>query len=1097
MLSILKASAGSGKTYSLTRDYIVMLLGRKDDNGRYRLVKKGSRDRHRHILAVTFTNKATEEMKARIVHELAVLAGMEPNESKSGYESYLLKLFGCSGTELRERAGEALRMLLCDFNYFNVSTIDSFFQTILRTFAYEAELEGDYEVGLDSKMAVNMALDSIFTELSHTRAKGEKGDDSGWLAEEMEKALEKDGKFNFFNRESKQYSDMVEGINKLLDERFQKEIEGMGKYFESDRLGRLDRALREALRKEERRGEALGRRAIEEMEAYVPAKSKQGINSRLRGAMEKLASGRVGEVKLTSTIEGPLENPPSGVIKSYDGDVEAEYASLYEAVRNACGFVRENNMVCYREMIRRLPTLQMMKRVLVRMEQLRVENNTLLLGDTNSLLHRIIGDDDAPFVFERTGLNLHHFLIDEFQDTNGSQWDILRPLVNQSEGWGHDNLIIGDEKQSIYRFRGSDPSLIRRQVVRDVISAPDVKGDRPEENTNWRSTPQVVEFNNALFGELAACMGAEEVYGNVSQRVPEGHQGREGYVSVYMTDEPEEFESLWHERMVANMKRQLLEEGYAGGDICVLTRTNAEAREAIDFLSGVFADDEDLKGLGLFCISDDALTVGRSFAVKQLVSAMRGVSQSRNQMGRKGVDGANMRMQALTGRYEEGIGKGLSADDALKEALAQADVPMSGDYLAGIGNEAVGLSLPVLTELLVDKLYPGGSLPAEEMMYVLAFEDIVLDYSNGDGADLHGFLNWWDKKGGDMTISAEGSRNAVRVMTIHKSKGLEFKCVYLNVGTSGQVVSSRAYEWFEKEEVEGIDSDLLPPLYPMSLNKDVMEKTVFGRQAREKTREAVLDALNVLYVAFTRAVDELIVTVANKGDRSMGKGEGSDVFGTWNSGQIAGAGLKRLGVCNGEESTWGSATHGRYEDKRRRKLTDAVGRVEFPDYRVGNRHTMWDSVEVEEGADGEIKRMEGTNMHKLMAMVGSKEDVGKAVTRGVRMGIVGRDERSEVERKLREPIAMVAGYGWFEGFARLMNERAIVAEGNDVYRPDRVVVKGDGSVDVVDYKFGDEKRTSHLRQVKNYVSLLRKAGYVDVRGYVWYVNLGEVVRTGS
>lgn len=1094
MLTILKASAGSGKTHSLTRDYLVMLLGHKNDDGEYRLIRQGSRDRHRHILAVTFTNKATEEMKARIVHELAVLAGMEPNEKKSGYEDELTRLFKCSAEALRERSGEALRMLLSDFNYFNVSTIDSFFQTILRTFAYEAELEGDYEVGLDSKMAVNMALDSIFTDLSHTKAlEGEGEGDAEWLADEMEKALEKDGKFNFFNRESKQYADIVEGINKLLDERFQNEIEGMGSYFESDRLKRLDKALREGLRRERERGKEFGRRAMEEIEAYVPAKKGQEINSRLMGAMAKMADGRAGDVKMSGTIEGPLEAEPRGVIKSYKGDLGAECPTLLEAVRNACEFVRENNMVCYKEMVRMLPTLQMMKRVLVRMEQLRVENNTLLLGDTNSLLHRIIGDDDAPFVFERTGLNLHHFLIDEFQDTNSSQWDILRPLVNQSESWGHDNLIIGDEKQSIYRFRGSDPTLIRRQVVKDVIPEPEVRGDKVEENTNWRSVPQVVEFNNELFAEIAGGIGAEDVYGNVQQQVARKNAKREGYVSVYMTSEPDEFEKLWRERMVANMKRQLLEQKYEGKDICVLTRTNTEAREVIDFLSGVFAEDEDLKGEGLFCISDDALTVGRSFAVKQIVSAMRGVCQSRSLLGRR-VDGGggDLRMQTLTGRYEEGIGKGRSADEALKEALAHADVPMGGDYLMGISNEAVGLSLPVLTELLVDKLYPNGTLPAEEMMYVLAFEDVVLDYSNTDGADLQGFLNWWDMKGGDIAISAEENPKAVRVMTIHKSKGLQFKCVYLNVGTSGQVIRGGSYEWFEKEDVEGIDPDLMPPLYPMSLNKDVMEKTVFGDQVRGKTREAVLDALNVLYVAFTRAVDELVVTVANKGDRSITADTGSDTLGGWNSGQIAGAGLKLIGAKNGEEFVRGNAAHARYEDNENKKITDPVARMEIPEYRICIREKLWESVTVDEGADEEIKRIEGTNLHKLMAMVRRKGDVAKAVTRGVRIGIVSSDERCEVEERLRSAIADVEARGWFEGNVRLINERAVIT-GDGNYRPDRVVVLPDGRVDVVDYKFGDKKSTSYKRQVKNYVSLLQQAGYNDVRGFVWYVNTGEIV----
>ncbi len=1102
MLSILKASAGSGKTYQLTRDYIIMLLGEKNDGGEYRLYRRGMRNRHRHILAITFTNKATEEMKARIVNELAVLAGMEPNKPEgSDYEAELIRLFGCSAEQLRSCAREALEMLLFDYNCFNVSTIDSFFQLILRTFAYEAELEGDYDVTIDEKQVVRSALDSILSEISSSRGEATKGQ---WLETIMKEKAEEGEGFNYFNRDLNDFKNVVKFVENLLTEKFMEHSEEMENYYASERLEQFIATVNALAARKIALGRRLGRKALEVMEHTVFASPKQGVSKNLVGALEKLSRGELPAV--TTTITKPLNENGKGIITGYKGNVAEEYGEVYAAVTDACGFVCDNTgRLNLLDILKKgFTVLRMMKQVVMRMEQLRVENNSLLLNDANTLLRRIIGEDDAPFVYERVGMKLHHLLIDEFQDTSGSQWDILRPLINDSLGWGHDNLIIGDEKQSIYRFRGSDSSLIRKRVMKDVAFPPEVRGDNVDENTNWRSAPEIVEFNNMMFTRLADFLGFGDIYGNVEQRVSRKKSGTHGYVSAQIASDADEYEVLWRQRMVLNMKRQLLESGYKGSDICVLTRGNSEAADVISFLNEVFDTDKDLKSRNLMVISDDSLRIERSPAVRRLLSGMRNIATQRNALAAVAGEPADRRQRPagqlvnLLSRYEDEIGRGADASSALKNAVTQADKTSASDFLDSIRNKVVGLSLPVLTELMVAHFFPEGSLPREEMIYVLAFEDVVLDFCNTDGADLQGFLRWWDSGGFKSTLSSAKNENAVRVMTIHKSKGLEFKCVYLCQGKGSAFKRNDTREWFDMVPVEGIDPQLLPPIYPVLFSEKLLSLP-FEKQYREKINEILLDALNVEYVAFTRAVDELIVTVLQERPIDVSKPVDVVKLVGKKAADLAAAGLNMMGVVAGVEYQFGNPYHERDMEGMKHKLTDTSGSVEFPAFTVSGRHDMWDNVKVDGGADESVKRVEGTNLHKVMSMIKHPGDLSKAVTRGVRMGIIEREKRVEIEEFIRKAIDSVESRGWFDGYVRLMNERHIILDESSRREPehkwktpDRVVVMPDGHVEVIDYKFGEKRSKSHSLQVKGYVNCLRRAGYDDVRGFVWYVSRGEV-----
>lgn len=456
MLDVYKASAGSGKTYTLAKRYIRMLLGYTDSNGRRHLYRHAPMA-HRSLLAITFTNKATEEMKNRIVHELSLLAlnpatmaVLEPTE-RSPYLEEFMADFDASEEEIAAAASEALKQLLYDYGMFSVSTIDSFFQTILRAFAREAELDGNYEVDLDESTAIFNGVNDLLNSLDHN-TDAETRQLMGWVTEYALTRFNEGKAFNVFDRGSNTFSEFLSFFKTLFNETFEENIDKMLRWLsDPSRIKRFRDGLTsraDNLVEVARSASQKALRTASGHEQLISANAFKLLNSWAAAIPSKLPG-----LKLNQTEQNPAKafkgktEPPAILV----ADVSEAFSAIVEA-KKMWELLNKMSVNVY--------AMGLIGNVTDSIHKILEQNNSLLLKDTNSVLHRIIADNDSPFIFERLNQYYRHFLIDEFQDTSRLQWENLSKLIAESVSFGNESLVIGDEKQCIYRFRNSDPTLL-------------------------------------------------------------------------------------------------------------------------------------------------------------------------------------------------------------------------------------------------------------------------------------------------------------------------------------------------------------------------------------------------------------------------------------------------------------------------------------------------------------------------------------------------------------------------------------------------------------------------------------------------------------
>lgn len=1104
MLNIYKASAGSGKTFTLAREFIRLLLGYTDPSTGKARINRSPREVHRHILAITFTNKATEEMKRRIIHELAVLARLEPGwGDESPYEKDFISYFGCSPEELRRVSAIVLRQLLFDFNFFSVSTIDSFFQVILRTFAREAELTGNYDVELDDNYAVSYGVRELLTSLNlGDQNPDDPGDErlKNWLTLYMESKIDAGAGFNLFNRKGQLYNEMISFVSKISNETFTRNYDRLMEYLgDSTRIERFATEIK-------RQTATIAAGVASKCQAAVGAITSMGlsgnksVNSTVESQLRLWASGKTDK-EVKKTILNVVDNIDKAYYSTFNKKIRqantAAYATLDALIAGACAAIADSTarLIMLRNSTAELYLLGLIARVFGYIDRFRNENELILLSDTNSLLRKIIGEDDAPFVYERVGQWFNHFLIDEFQDTSPMQWENLYPLLKESLSTDNYNLIIGDEKQCIYRFRDSDPALLKN--IHDAFPGRSrICNSTLEGNTNWRSSAEVVRANNTLFAAMSANLGFSDIYANITQAVAPRNADRHGYVKLTGLEAATvaEYSEAALSTVASDIERQLAS-GYRPGDIAVLVRTNIEGARVISYLMELAADPAS-PFAGMRIVSDDSMFLNSSPAVRLIVSVMKfvagtdTVADSRNKPQRE--------IARLLNRYEYGVSRGTAPGDALLSALHD-DLPVED-----IADDAAAMrctSLPSLVERIISRYVPAPSLEGENM-FITAFQDVVSDFVARGATDLRSFLRWWDEKADRLTVGGTGG-DALRVLTIHKSKGLEFRCVHIPFVCS-KVPKFRGVEWFVPAEFEGIDPDIVPPLLPI-LPSSWMENTPYAGQYARMVDEQRLDELNAVYVAFTRAVDELSVCYDTKGSATTGRfvadaiAAADENFCAMRESELHPEAplavnpfvpLKRAGNI----TEVGEPTHRREEKKARLTALDPRQLEAMPPYRTSDRDDLWANTVIEPVHDIERPRERGIVLHRLMSGLRHASDLDTAVRRMVARGYIPSTEAEAIKEFVASRIASPKSRRWFEGFTRVINERPIIAGTDDrLYRPDRVVWTADGTVEVIDYKFGSEHSDRYLRQVRGYMDRLAEAGYTPVRGYIWYVETDEVI----
>lgn len=1097
MLQIYRASAGSGKTFTLAYEYIKMLLGVKNpETGLYEL-NRTLRDRHRGILAVTFTNKATEEMKQRILHELAVLGGVEPGWSKaSPYMEKLCDELHCKPEELRPAAAKALRCVLFDFNFFNVSTIDSFFQIVLRTFAREADIPGNYEVDLENKHAISYGVHELFDSLTLDGNSTPTRQIVHWITQHLLGELSRGKSVKLFDRSSGVHSGIVNFINGVSNDVFAVHYQEMMDYLsEPERLQRFVENINDKEEDILNVTRSLCRVAVRLVNERGYADGKLKVSANLMKQLSRCAEigEETGAAKTAEKVAGDLTQaygkPLARHLESHpDPDLDC-------AITDACRSIVDgaSQLQLLRTSRASVFILGLLKRVYDHIERYRVENNTFLLSDTNTILREIIGDDDAPFIYERVGLWIRHFLIDEFQDTSRLQWENLRPLLREGQSSGDDSLVIGDEKQCIYRFRQSDPTLLQCEV--DKESGAQQHPNNRGASTNWRSSAVVVNFNNQLFKAFSEQVGFGDVYKNVEQNISPSAKAdpNRGYVKIAKV----KTESSRDKKAFEEQSLQLLTEdicsqlraGYRPSDICVLVRKNPQGTLVINHLMDVIASGrEELQGVSV--ISDDSMPMDSAPVVKLILSVMRymavppssedaevAVSSKRNKKRETGK---------LINRYQYLMSTNtIDSNVALSMALADM-VDGISDETDKIADSMACFNVPSLVERIIAQ-YVSPEVAAEQNMYLSAFVDVVTDFCSRGTADLQSFLSWWDETGHKSKVSAPSDEKAIRVMTIHKSKGLEFSCVHIPFA-DWPMINFMSEEWFITGGRLG-DIESAPPMLPIRPS-EYLCGTQFAAQYNQRVDEQRLDELNVTYVAFTRAVDQLCVNYP-LADKNSDKNINTLLDAAL---EAVGLTVQQCDIDGVEIRTVGSPSRPMAEKKKSRTALQPKDSMPMAPYVTSPRDDLWGALDIEHYLDYGLARDRGIVLHDVLAHVCRDTDLEHAIELCSYRGRLPVDMVSEVLTHLRSQMARDEVKPWFAGFKRVLRERPIVLLSGEVCRPDRVVWTVQGTVDVIDYKFGEERPKAYSKQVKSYMDALESMGCDNVRGFIWYVDSGKIAR---
>lgn len=1170
VLHLHKASAGSGKTYTLTRQYIEYLL--VNDEGRL-CRRRQITDNLRHILAITFTNKATAEMKERIVSALSKLAYSDYTKRRPDYLDYLTELTGASEEEVRGTAKTSLSVLLNAYSDFNVSTIDSFFQTILRTFAYEIERSDSYGIELDSDFVARSAVDAALTDMNSDNPDRQV---RNWLQNTMERDAEAGKRWNIFAKKTSggtTYGQLLRAVEKMSSEDYKKHREALKKYLDAHRdaagkvditdlYERIDNIVKTKLRKHYCLMQDYARKVAAVIGSYD---EKKHLNKDLAGRVKKTLSYPVdGVSKPWTTKAAPddklsfkadkIKEGLSPVDRAFADDVIAmveNYREWYEELHSE----ELRTWELYSKNFRMLPMMSAASELSA--EQL-ARDNIIDMSETSTILDKVIGDQDSPFIFERIGNQLNHFLIDEFQDTSAMQWKVLRPLVSNALSEGHSNLIIGDGKQSIYRFRGADPSLIMTQVPGEFSYCASIKGDKVQDNTNYRSFRNIVEFNNTLFRLVAEEMdeafagfvagtGAPlppkpffaGLYAGVTQRP--GKEEPKGYVQLltygkgsasgFGGNQPEPAPHLID---IAAKIAELRERGYRYSDIAVLVRTKQNGTNVI---GAIIQWNNEHPDKMIPFISEESLTVGSAPSVRILLSALSLVGEGDITRARQ----ENSDEKDSGGKHRRTLSEALFLCSYAKFVHSHPEIKpeeMMAAYSAAepdpnpldfITTDARNIELPALVEKLIGSLLTRTE-QRSDAPYIAAFQDLVIDYCERHSADIRSFLQWWEQKGVSKGINSPENIEAVKILTIHKAKGLQYRCVIIPELKAEFRPDRHKTEWLwvkPSAAVLGLpDRTLLPEVLPVE-SGEKMEQTPHKDVYAEYRRLYMMDLINTWYVAFTRPVEELYIYAWQKEEDENGKKSKEepsfqrtllDIFTRMKEGSAQGDGLEyQLGA--GKVSIIGEAAEvpenqgkeaGLYLQKATVGRPLAKWEIEAgnpgkpvaatvagdgyfehdPGKFIQYRDVEFDYVD----SENPDPQWEGNKMHDIMSRVNAPEDLDGAVRAMVAKGRITPREGEHFLSVLRPAIETTGKeYGWFSPGLRVLNERSLLQEGDYDRRPDRVIIDSEGRATVIDYKFGMSRERGHLWQVRRYVKLMREtAAFTEVRGFLWYVNLQEV-----
>ncbi|MEO0472561.1 MAG: UvrD-helicase domain-containing protein, partial [Bacteroidota bacterium] len=739
MLSIYKSSAGSGKTYTLVLEYLKLVILNELA--------------YRHVLAITFTNKATEEMKDRIIRTLSELGSASSAEAEEMHVYRELKSYatekGFPRLNIQEQARRILDRILSDYSNFSVSTIESFFQRIVRAFTRELNIPLGYDLEMEQHLVLERIVDEMFLEVGSEK--------------ELTRLLEG---FLSRNLEEERSWNVIREVKELGSQIFQEKFKRLILLTEQhssliSQSLELVKVLAEERKKFERHLERLAKEGMDILARLnlTPEDFKGKSRSPVKYFVYSLDPSRKDRFVPTATLRKVIEDETKLYSPSSERlpDIQSAISEgLHRKLADMVQYV-DQNAVAYHsagQILRTLHSFGLLDELRKRLARYRKENNQLLISDTNELLGEIVFNQfDTPFIYEKVGNRYHHYLIDEFQDTSDLQWTNLLPLIFEALGNGHGGLIVGDVKQSIYRWRNGNMNLLMEDVEQQL--GPERQQVKHLAN-NWRTAAEIVDFNNhffqlaseevaGIFTELSAAR-VQKAYSDVAQQPMK--QKIPGWVELAAFEgrKKEEWQAQALAKTVETI-HQLKADGFQGKEITLLVRKNADGVRVAEYLQKE----------GLKVVSAESLLIQNHERVRLLMAILGHLHQETDMV-------AMARLSYFFSRVVE------EKNEAAHAHFIRQNLLDISPELARARPQLQRLSLYECVESLL-QMFP---ILAQPNAYVQGFLDATLEFSSRQNPAIGAFLEWWEESGHKRAIAGSPDPDAVHITTIHKSKGLEF-----------------------------------------------------------------------------------------------------------------------------------------------------------------------------------------------------------------------------------------------------------------------------------------------------------------------------------
>ena len=1019
-LKIYNASAGSGKTYTLVKEYLTIILA--------------SHDYHyfRHILAITFTNKAAGEMKERILSSLEKFASNQPKDWEDPMFQDLCNDLNLKPIQLNERAKKTLSSILHHYSEFSVSTIDKFTQRLVRNFTHDLGLPSNFEVEFDEEKLLNESVGMLLAKLGENDkitqvlvqfALSKLDDEKSWnITSDLvnaSKILLKEGNWDKVTQLKEHSIDDFTALRVQLNQN-QKEIEQEAKKIQQDFFKYIDSL-----------GIDVKSFSYSDLPNYFKKFSSDitavSVGKRLQNQIDtQVLYGKATASDQKALIDSNLNT----IINLFEASVDflIQHKSQYVL----------NNLI-----LRNITSLSVISEVEKELAEIKEENNILLSGEFNKIISQELKNQPAPYIYERIGEKYKHYFIDEFQDTSILQFENLYPLIHNQIAQDGNALIVGDSKQSIYRWRGGEPE----QFIDLTKNGKGLPFQVEDLKTNFRSHQEIIQFNNDLYQTAAKVFKNQDYERLYFETAPQLTNAKEnGYIEINLIEKgkntKEEYEAQQFELIQAKIQ-ELKEEKFEYQDITILVRNNNEGVKIAQYL----IENE------ISIVSKESLLLINSVEI-QITEKMLRLICTENDF--------QTRVQLLVQLHQNQLLQNVTELHTLIQEVIQLPLYQFFESLQPYGvdfelSKARSMSIYDLVEYIYRSLH---LIRPEKNAYLQYFLDFCLAYSVRKGNFLLDFLMYWDEKKAKESIVTPDALNAVQIMTIHKSKGLQFPVVILPFADWDAFKEKNPKIWMplDKEKFHNFEN------FYVDANKDLASDNGIGAELiQQNLDQAQLDSLNLLYVATTRAEERLYI--ASNCDCNKTTGETTTIF------YYLKKLLEEKNIFQPDVLTY---SFGNKIHTQKPKKEVNIQNIQF-------HSTDWRTIlEISKTAplywntDAESVVEYGNTIHQLLSYIKYKDEIEKVIDNHIDTGLVASSEREILLQLVRQIVEHPSLNQYFERNQIVYNEREIAVKGK-LYRPDRINIQ-DKNVTIIDYKTGI-KQEKYKRQLNDYAHAMQELGY--------------------